>query len=137
MAVKMCRNAAGMTEPTDPDVDDIGARLRAARHLGGYRNVEVLAKALKGRRSKLGTTTLRSIERGTLPADFSVYREVAEVCGLPVEFFTADFSRLAEISEEPRTVIARKTAEAVQRSVRRREAPPAGKRAPRKAAPGS
>lgn len=126
-----------MTKPPAPDVDDIGARLRAARQLGGYRNVEALAAALKDRRSKLGTTTLRNIERGQLPGDFSVYREIADVCGVPVEFFTADFSRLAEISEVPQSVIARKTAEAVQRAVERREARLAAKRAPRREAPES
>jgi transcriptional regulator with XRE-family HTH domain len=126
-----------MRQSSESDADDIGARLRAARHLGGYRNVEALADELKDRRSKLGTTTLRNIERGQIPGDFSVYREVADVCGVPVEFFTADFSRLAEISEDPRSVIARKTAEAVQRAAERREARLAEKRAPRREAPES
>jgi hypothetical protein len=85
---------------------DIGARMRAARQLGGFRNVDDLAAALKGTRNGLGTTTLRLIERGEIPADFSTYRDIAEACCVPVEFFTADFSRLPEISENPRSVIA-------------------------------
>lgn len=103
---------------------DLGARMRAARQLGGLRNVDELAAALKDTRGKLGTTTLRCIERGEAPGDFSAYRDIAEACGLPVEFFTADFSRVAEISENPRSVIARETAAAVQRAAEQRVATP-------------
>lgn len=131
----MCRNAAGMSDPVDRPNHDIGARMRAARQLGGYRNVGDLAEALKGTRDKLGTTTLRNIERGEIPGDFSAYRDIAEACNLPVEFFTADFSRLAEISEDPRSVIARLTAEAVRRAQERRAARHAAPQAHRREAP--
>lgn len=99
---------------------DLGARMRAARQLGGLRNVGDLADALKDTRGRLGTTTLRSIERGEARGDFSTYRDIADACGIPVEFFTADFSRLAEISEDPRSVIARETAAARRRVTERR-----------------
>jgi hypothetical protein len=93
--------------------------MRAARQLGGLRNVQELAAAIDSRRG-LGTTTLRAIEREERVAEFRELNEIAVACGLPVEFFTADFSRLHEISEDPRSVIARETAAAVQRAAERR-----------------
>jgi transcriptional regulator with XRE-family HTH domain len=93
--------------------------MKALRQLAGYRNVEELARAIGAHRG-MKTTTLRMIEREQRTADHRELQEIAEVCGVPVAWFTADFSRLAEISEDPRTVIARMTAEAVRRSEARR-----------------
>jgi transcriptional regulator with XRE-family HTH domain len=100
-----------------------GARLRAARHLAGFNSVEDLAKAL-GQRG-LKTTVLREIETGRRRGDLRDLREVADRCRLPVEFFTADFSRLAEISEDPGKVIARRLRSVDARSGRQRDSTPA------------
>jgi hypothetical protein len=107
----MCRNAATV-KPS------IATRVRAARVIGGYNRPQDLAAAIGGR--GLGATNLYKIERGErAPAVRELY-DIAAACGLELEFFTADFERLREISEDPRKVIARETAEAVRRSVERR-----------------
>lgn len=96
----------------------IGVRMKAARQLGGFTNVEDLAKRTgKG----LGPTVLREIEREQRGGEFRELREIAECCDLPVEFFTADLSRLAEISDDPRKLIAARLAQAGERSETRRE----------------
>jgi transcriptional regulator with XRE-family HTH domain len=99
-----------------------GARMRAARHLAGYSRVEDLAEAIN--QEGLRTTVLREIEREQRRGEFRELREIAECCGLPVEFFTADFSRLGEISEDPRRVIAARLAAARERSRQRRGSKP-------------
>lgn len=98
----------------------IGARLRAARHLKGYKRMEELAKAIDRPRG-LGTTNLREIERDARPVPFGDLADIAHACGVPVEWFTADFSRLAEISEDPRKVLARELAAATQRAAAARQ----------------
>jgi hypothetical protein len=101
----------------------IGARMRAARHLRGFRNMDALAAAIGGQ--KLGATKLREIEREERPPQFSELQEIAYHCNIHVAFFTADFSRLPEISDEPRRVIAERLAAAGERSDRRRDSKPA------------
>jgi len=97
-----------------------GLRMKAARQLAGFTNVEDLAEHTgKG----LRPTVLRQIEREERRGEFRELREIAEACGLPVEFFTADFSRLGEISGDPRRVIATRLASAVERAQRRRDSP--------------
>lgn len=109
----------------------VGLRIRAARVLAGLSTPRALASVIdeKG----LGATKLYAIEQGRQPVQFSELTVIAEATGVPIEFFTADFSRLPEISENPRTILARETAEAVQRSVERLEDTPAGHRSPRRA----
>jgi hypothetical protein len=102
----------------EPDFG-IGPRMRAARQLAGFGQVEQLAAAIA--QSGLKTGVLRKIEREERRGEFRELREIAEACRLPVEFFTADFSRLAEISDDPRRVIAERLAAAGERSERRRE----------------
>jgi len=87
--------------------------------LGGYKSVDALADALDLSGSR--RTRLYEAERGELALPFPTLREIAEVCGLPVEFFSVDFARLPEISDDPRAVIARETAAAAERSRKRRE----------------
>jgi transcriptional regulator with XRE-family HTH domain len=102
---------------------DIGARLRALREMAGYKNMRELATALKANGSTrgLGQTTLRLIERGERVVEARELQDIAELCGVPLAWFTADFSRLEEISEPPRAVIARETRAAIERSRARRE----------------
>lgn len=103
----------------------IGDRIKAARQLGGIRNVEALAAKIgPDAKRGLATTTLRKIERGEVPVDYRDMLVIADACSVPIEFFTADFSRLSEISEDPRQVIARETAAAVERARERRARPP-------------
>jgi hypothetical protein len=93
----------------------VGARVRAARHMAGFGGVPELAAALK--RRGLGATKLYEAEREEESLGFGDLAEIAHACGeLPVEFFTADFSRLAEISDDPRKVIAERLAKAGERS---------------------
>lgn len=92
--------------------------MKAARQLAGFTNVEELAEHTgKG----LRPTVLRQIEREERRGEFRELREIAEACGLPVEFFTADFSRLAEISDDPRKVIATRLVSALERAQRRHD----------------
>lgn len=105
-----------------PPMDfSIGARARAARHLAGYTKPDDLAQELARRGVRgLGRTTLYSIEAGRQEGTIPQLRELAEACGVPLAWFTADFSRLDEISEDPRTVLAQQTAGALARSRARR-----------------
>lgn len=116
-----------MPEPT------IGTRIRAARALAGIGSPKALAELIGGR--GLGATKLYAIEQGRLPVAYRELVDIADACEVPVAFFTADFSRLEEISEDPRRVVARETAEAAQRSAERHAAPRAATRSRRAAAP--
>ncbi len=100
----------------------LGSRIRAARHIADFRKVENLAAAIRKRGliHGLGTTKLRQLEREEVTAHYRDLLEIAEACGLPVAWFTADLSRLPEISRDPRTVIAEETAAALERSRERR-----------------
>lgn len=82
--------------------------------MAGFRSTPALAAAINVR--GYAATNLYEAERDKAIAPYHVLHEIAHVCGLPVEFFTADFSRLAEISDEPRAVIAREIAAAARRS---------------------
>jgi transcriptional regulator with XRE-family HTH domain len=128
----MCRNAAIVTA----NQHSLGMRIRAARLLAGYTTPKALADHFKAQGvNKLGSTKLYMAERDEQPLEYRDLEEIAYACGLPVAFFTADFSRLPEISEDPRKVIARETAAAVQRSVERRAAQTEGSRSRRRANP--
>jgi hypothetical protein len=97
-------------------------RLRAARQLAGFKSVDQLAKALNQRGLK--STVLRDMENGKRRGELRDLRVVADGCGLPVEFFTADFSRLAEISEDPGKVITRRLLLADERVEQQRDSTP-------------
>jgi transcriptional regulator with XRE-family HTH domain len=97
----------------------VGARIRAARHLAGLRRVEDLSGKI-GQRG-LRTTKLRQMERDEIPQEARDLEAIAHACGVPVEWFVADFSRLAEIAPtDPRRELARLTAQAVRRAAARR-----------------
>lgn len=70
------------------DTDELARRLRTARAYGGFRSVEAVADAIN--QKGLGVKTLRNIESGTRTAQKRDIQAIAEVCGLPPEFFTAD-----------------------------------------------
>lgn len=89
--------------------------------MAGITSAGELAKELGLRGS--GATHLYAAERDDRPLPFPVLREIADLCHMPVEFFTADFDRLREISDDPRRVIAEETAAALERVRRRREGP--------------
>jgi transcriptional regulator with XRE-family HTH domain len=89
--------------------------------MAGIKSAPELARRLGLHGS--GATHLYLAERDRKELHFAVYAEIADVCGVPVEFFTADFSRLREISEDPRRVIAEETAAAVARSEAQRGGP--------------
>ena len=89
--------------PMDDEGFDVGARLRAARHLAGFRHQRDLALAID--QAGLGERTLRAIELGRRHATERDFRAIADACRVPLEWFTADFSRLAEISDPPREVL--------------------------------
>lgn len=69
------------------DTDELARRLRTARAYGGFRSVEAVAEAIN--QKGLGVKTLRNIESGTRTAQKRDIQAIAEVCGLPPEFFTA------------------------------------------------
>lgn len=99
----------------------IGARIRAARVLGGFSGVPALAAQLEALGlNGMGRTKLYEAERGEFVPAYHQLSEIATACELPVEFFSADLQRMGEISENPRTVIAEAIAAAVARSEARR-----------------
>lgn len=104
----------------------IGARVRALRTMAGYRNAGLLADALEENGSARGLreTNLRLIERDARPAQPRELQDIADLCGVPLAWFTADFSRLPEVSENPRAVIAREMRAAEQRANERRAGTP-------------
>lgn len=104
------------------DLPNVGGRMRALRMLSGYENMPDLAAALKARGvgRGLAEANLYKLERGTKHPEYRDMREIADLCNVPVEWFTADFTRLAEISEDPRKVLARVANEAAQRTEERR-----------------
>lgn len=115
----------------DPAEMSVGRRIKAARHLAGYTEVTKLAAALKANGvTKLGATKLRRMERDQDVSDVRDLQAIAEVCGVPLEWFSADFERLSEISEDPKRVIAQATAAAVERARERRAGKPADRRPP-------
>lgn len=85
--------------PVD-EQEDRRRRMRAARAIGGFKNVGDLADAITADAS-LGERTLRKFESGESPLRPPAMREIAHACGLPYEFFTADFSRLPELADQP------------------------------------
>ena len=118
-------------DDTQPMLPTTGPRIRAARHLAGHRTVEALAAAI-GQRG-LKTTKLRQMEREEIPSEARDLEAIAHACGLPVEWFTADFQRLPEISpENSRRVLAEQTAAAVQRALERRANTPSSNPTPRR-----
>lgn len=76
-----------------PDEAEIARRVRAARLIADIRTVEELAQRIDAR--GLGAKTIGAIERGERDAKRMELREIAEACGLPEEFFTADLWSLA------------------------------------------
>lgn len=108
----MCRNTATMQSFT------LGARIRAARYLKGLGSVDALADAIDSR--GLGRTKLYGYEQDKKVPLYRELVDIANACEMPIEFFTADFGRLSEISDEPRLVIAqaRHAWEAEERVVR-------------------
>lgn len=110
----------------------IGERLRALRLMRGYASVPALANALeqRGTGQGLGQTNLYLIERGEKVPDFRDMQEIADLCDVPVAWFTADFSRLGEISEDPRATLARAANGIAARIEARRATQPASRRDP-------
>ena len=76
-----------------PDDAEIARRVRAARIIADLRTVEELAERIGAR--GLGAKTLGAIERAERRPRRMELREIAEACGLPPEFFSADLWELA------------------------------------------
>lgn len=72
------------------DRDELRRRVRAARAYAGM-SLDQMAAALG-----VGRQTLVRIERGERKPKRMELREMAAISGLPVEFFSADFRRLAD-----------------------------------------
>lgn len=117
----------------DDEGFDVGARLRAARHLAGFRHQRDLAQAID--QAGLGERTLRAIELGSRHATERDFRAIADACRVPLEWFTADFSRLAEISDPPRDVLRAEREKVSARSAARSGGKPAATRPPHLEAP--
>lgn len=104
-----------------------GQRITAARVIAGHKNVDSLAARIRENGDMprgLGTTTLRQMERGELTPTYPHLIVIALACNLPIAWFSADFQRVGEISEDPRRTIARETAAALQRAAERRASMP-------------
>src|SRR4051812_4474542 len=78
-----------------PPREVVARRIKAAQALGGFTNTEDLATATKAV-GNLGLKRVRELQqqRGD-EARVVELRTIAEACGLPYEFFTVDFGRLA------------------------------------------
>lgn len=84
--------------PTLRRVSELGRRIRAARAYKGIKSQRELGELLGG----VPQSTMQRIEsgeRGLRPLEqITLLREIARVCELPYEWFTADLKRLPEIS---------------------------------------
>jgi hypothetical protein len=71
---------------------ELRKRLRAAQVIAGFKSVDELAGriAIEG----LGKDTLYDMQRGKRAIRRHELREIADACGLPMEFFTEDFDRM-------------------------------------------
>lgn len=74
--------------------DDLARRIRAAIALGGFKGVPDLARNLNA--PGLGEDNLYLMLGGKREIAPHELREVARVCGVPYEFFTADLGKLAD-----------------------------------------
>lgn len=90
-------------------------RLRAARGYAGL-SIEALGDAIG-----FSHVTMRKIETTERPTKKRELKEIAEVCGLPLAFFTADWSVLETESPEHLVRLAslEKNVEGLARIVRR------------------
>jgi transcriptional regulator with XRE-family HTH domain len=91
------------------DRDEISRRLRAARALAVPTEDELAARkrpvvgitveelAARVGQDGLGAKTIGNMERGDGPALKPQLREIAEACGVPYAFFTADLVMLEEV----------------------------------------
>lgn len=115
---------------------EVGRRIKAARAYAGLTSQQELAKKI----ASLGYS--RGYKRDVI-AGWEVggykhalgrdkLRTIAEACDLPYEFFTADFSRLGEISS-PGAQVEQELEEAAAPSPRRAGSNGSAGRAPRKA----
>lgn len=82
------------------DLPDVGKRLAAARAYAGITSQAKLGELLGG----MSQSTIQRIERGERnlkPYEMrTLLKSVADLCELPVEWFTADWQRLGEIVPE-------------------------------------
>lgn len=75
----------------------IGARLKAARMLGGFANPDALGKAIG--RPRMSGRTLREVETGRRELEDYERAAVADACGIHPTFFDVDLSQpLGEMS---------------------------------------
>lgn len=74
--------------------DEIRRRMRAALALAGIKNVRELAERID--LPGLGRDTLYEMQSGKRAIRRHELREIADACGLPLEFFTVDFATLEE-----------------------------------------
>ena len=88
--------------------------------MAGFSSVDALADQIDYRGFQ--RTHLYAAENDKKGATFTLLSEIAYACKLPVAFFSADFSRLGEISDDPRAVIAGELARAAERAEGQREA---------------
>lgn len=100
----------------------IGTRMRGARYMAGLGSVPALAAELKKRGTKrgLGRTKLYRFEQDKEVPDIRDLIEIANACRIDLAFFTADLSRLREISDDPRRVLAAEISAAAERAAKRR-----------------
>lgn len=68
---------------------EVAKRVRAARAYGDFARAEDLAKAIG-----IGRTTLLKIEKGDRAPKRWELIAIAEICGLPREFFTAEWANV-------------------------------------------
>jgi hypothetical protein len=109
-------------------------RLRAMRELGGFRSGPALARAMRDagyvRGFQPGTIKNWETEdhEQTIPPEKVAL--VAQVCGLPEEFFYADFNDVAKISPDREARIRARLSDAAERERKRRAGSREGLHAP-------
>lgn len=79
-------------------MSEVGKRIKAARAYAGISSQETLGELLGGVSQSM-IQRLESGDRGLKPYEQrTLLVGIADVCGLPAAWFTADFSRLDEIA---------------------------------------
>ena len=80
-------------------------RFKAARMLAGHKSAEALAEKIG--EHGLGAKVIRNIEQGRAVPEPRDLEAIAKACGVPIEWFVVDFSRLPELVADREQAIRR------------------------------
>lgn len=87
-------NMGNRTVASSAEMAEIGRRIKAAQALGGYPSVKALAQAITTVKD-FGDKTINRVIYGQRTLEPHEAQAIADACGIHVDFFTADLSKLS------------------------------------------